>query len=163
MGHISKMAIGVLFAVFIIGMFGAAMYKESSDATKAQFSDYSMRYDQSDIDNANLSYTNTNDSISNFELIAGNIQNKIAQAQKEVQEGGVLEAFGLFTSLTMDIVNLMLAVIFEGVNFVAGIVLNIGELPSPWNYFGIFSAFAITLMVTWMAFKIASAIMKWDL
>lgn len=163
MGEITKMAMSIMFAVFIVGMFSTALYMESTDENKTEFVDYSERYDQSDINNANLSYDNTNDSVTNFELIANNMQNKIAQAQKDVQEGGVLEAFGLVTSLTMDIFNLMLAVLFEGANFIAGVVLNINELPTPWNYFSIFSAFAVALIVVYMALKIVAVIMKWDL
>lgn len=167
MGKLTSIAIGVMMTFFLVGMMATSMYQASNDETKRNFTLYQEYQNLSELNEQNLSYANTNNSVSNMQLAAETIANKIAEAQEDINSDDpisqVLGAFGLLSALTIDVLFLLLAILMDGVNFVAGVAFNITLLPTPWNEFGKLIGVVVGMFVVYTVFKIASAVVKVDL
>lgn len=174
MGKITQTAIALMFAVFVVGMFTTAMYSVSPDTSKQNFTTYGQ-YDSKTADllseNNYSMNTTTNNTVLNFKSIGENIESSIAQAQRDFEKGDVItqlaSAFGLISSLTMNVLFMMLAVVIEGLNFVWGMASNLNALPPPWNGVGLgavtLGTLGIVVMLIYVVLKLVSAYVKWDI
>lgn len=166
MGKLLSAAMAGMFAFFLVTMMAASFYNASDDTTKENFTLYRQYEGWSDLDD-NLSVDNTNSTVSNMQLQAEVIANKITDAQVQLSSNDItqqlLGAFGIISALTIDIVFLLLFVMLDGVNFIGGIAFNLSALPTPWNYFAVFGGFGIALFIVYTVLKIAAAILKWDI
>lgn len=167
MGKVLDTAIALMFGFFLVTIFGTALYTMSDDVTKAQFENYQEFEDFDELNEENLSYANTENSVSNMQLQAEVIANKIADAQSQLSSNNaydvIMGAFGVASALTIDVLFLMLAIMMDGVNFISGIASNLAGLESPWNYFANLAGLGVALFVVFIVFKTISAHFKWDL
>lgn len=168
MGALSRTAIAVILAFFIVGMFSGALYDSSPDPDKEEFSGYSQKRDKSEMDFQNVSAQNTENPESNFEEISNNILQSINNARRDLLESGdigtqILGAFGLATSLVINVLHLMILVIFETVNFVTGIGTNIYNLDPTWMPLMSVATVGVVITLVYLTFKLASAHIKQDL
>lgn len=154
----------VIISLSIGGLFTSALYWGTNDTNKTTFSFYSqVSNDTNDILNngTNGSYAAGNSSAQNFQKIAERIQDQIATGQRGLQ-GNLVDqinaAFGIVSSLAMNIIFLLLSVAAEGLNMVAGITLNLMALPAPWNLLGyLFVGLPTTLIFVFVIFLIMRA------
>lgn len=170
MGRVTQTVLALLFAFTLVGLFMGSLMDASTDPQKQEFSRYKEDSPQikSFLDAGNVTYNNTDNTVSNIQLISLNIQQEIATAQRSFQEStGPLEqitsAFGLLSSLTMEILFLFLAIIAEGANFVAGIGSNISLLPAPWNgVLAIFVGLGTAAMIVYLVLRVVAIYTKTD-
>lgn len=166
MSAVLKLVLGIMLCTGLVLMLSAASFRASPDTNKTQFQIYSNAKNLSSIDDENLTYNNTGNPVSNMESISLNMLQKIVEAQKDLNSDNpvdqVLGAFGLASALSIDLVFLFIAVPLDAFNFVAGILLNIASLDSPWREFGVLGGLVLALLVVYLAFKIAAMILKWD-
>lgn len=167
MGKISQIAIGMMVVFALIGMMATAMYNASPDVNKTQFQTYEEYQNFSELNEENLSLTNSNNSVSNMQRTAEAMANKIADAQRGLSSDNpmdqVLGAFGLLSAITIDVIFLLLAVLLDGVNFIGGIILNVNMLPTPWNMFGTLGILGIAMFIVYTVFKIGTALTGRDI
>lgn len=166
MGKLSNTAIASMFALFLVSMLASAFYTASEDATKEEFEDYGVYENRSDLNVDDLDYNNSQSTVSNLQLASEAMANKIADAQTRLNSNDITEqllgAFGILSALTIDVIFLMLAMVLDGINFVSGIATNLGNLESPWDKFAVLGGFGVAIYMVYMMFKIASAVLKWD-
>ena len=166
MGEILNAAMAGMFTFFVISLLAGAIYVGSTDPDKYEMTPYREYQNWSTLGEDNLTYSNTNNTVSNMQLQAEIIANKIADAQTQLSSGDItqqlLGAFGIISALTIDILFLLLAVMMDGVNLVGGIAYYMSALEAPWNMFAILGSLAIALFVVYMVFRLAAAIFKWD-
>ena len=153
-----KIAMAVMFGVFIVTMFAGALYNGSTDATKVQFNTYGQYHNLSALNNGNFSYNNTNNSVSNFELIANNMVQQIADAQTQLNSQNIgdqiLGAFGVISSITIGSAQLLLAVMWEGANVILGVSGMSVMLPAPWGTaVYVLGGFVVALFVVFLSIK----------
>lgn len=167
MGTVLNTALAAMFGFFIIAMFAGALYDASSDASKTEFSQYGVYKNWSNLSEDELEYANTENSVSNMQIAAEAIANKIAEAQQQLNSDDItqqlLGAFGILSALSIDVLFLMLAVMMDGLNFVMGTSTNLSHLEPPFNYFANLAAFGMALFIVFISFKIAASVLKWDL
>lgn len=167
MGKLTSIALGIMVAFSLVALMASAMYTASTDANKTAFSTYAQYNNFSELNAQNMSYANTNNSVSNMQLAAENIAEKIAGASRDLNSDNpvdkIVGAFGLISALTIDVVVLLLAILMDGVNFIGGIIANIGSLPTPWREFGTLSGLGVGMFIVYTVFKIASAALKVDI
>ena len=167
MGKITYTALAVMFAFFLTTAYLNAMYTASSDATKKQFTSYKEQYPRGDLDQ-NLSIPNTGDSVTNMQLSAQIMSSHIASSflswKSQNFEDKLLGAFGLISAMTLDVGGLLLAVLVDGFDFVAGIAFNLSTtLPPEFTIFATLGAFGMALFVVYIVFRIASALTGRDI
>lgn len=167
MGKVTSIAIGMMVVFALVGLMSSAMFNASSDTNKKEFDTYEQYKNFSELNEDNLSVSNTEDSVSNMQRTAEAMANKIAQAQRDLKSDNpvnqVLGAFGLLSAITIDVIFLLLAVLLDGVNFIGGVILNVSELPTPWNMFGSLGVLGIAIFIVYTVFKIGAALTGRDI
>ena len=169
MGKIWQLSLGLMFTFLVLGLFFTAMETESPDENKTTFTRYAQ-YDTGGgelLNEGNVTYQDTNDTITNFEWIAWNMQEGIAGAQQQLLSGSpvdlVLGTYGLITTLIMNTMFVLLAVIVQAVNMVFGIGDNLKNLPAPWMTIGdVFVPFALALVTVYIVYKLINAYKGYD-
>lgn len=165
--HLTRAALAIMFVAFVLGIFSTSIYDASPDPTKTQFHLYSEVGNKSSLQTGNLSYTNTNNSVSNLQLISNNIMQAISNSQRDLQSTDAFTqltaAFGLTSTVILNILVLILGVVLEGINLVAGIGANIVNIPPPWgNVAAMIIPFALAIIIVYLVFRLVSAFVRWD-
>lgn len=167
MGKVTSIAIGMMIVFTMVGMMATAMFNASPDTSKSDFDTYEQYQNFSELNEDNLTVSNTENSVSNMQRTAEAMANKMADAQRALNSDNpveqVLGAFGLLSAVTIDVIFLLLAVLIDGVNFIGGIILNVNMLPTPWNMFGALGVLGIALFIVYTVFKIAGALTGRDI
>ena len=162
MGKILQTSLALMFTFMLAGLFMFGIESQSTDPNETPFVRYPPTHNQTPeyLTEGNVTYQDTDDLNDNFQRIAANMEAEIAKAQKGLS-GSVVDvlasAFGLITSLTMNALFLLLAVIIQGVNMIGGITMNLMYLPAPWNILAGFMAFAVALLIVYLVFRIVNA------
>jgi fumarate reductase subunit D len=165
MGQLTTIAMGVMFAFALVFIFATAIETGSNDVNKTHFVQYSQN--QNITINGSQTGPNSQNSVSNFQKIAEGLLQKLADAQTKLSSNNpadiILGAFGVISALTIDVVLLLISIVFEGGNFIAGLALDVALLPTPWNMLGSLFGLATAAFVVYATFKVVSPIVKWDL
>ena len=161
MSKMMHVAMAVMFTFLLVGLFSTAMYSGSNDPDKYQFSRYTQYDNQTGeiLEEGNVTLQNGNDSISNFQKIGEAIQNSIKDAQVGLNKGTIQDtlgaAFGVTTTLGMQFLFLLMAVLMEAVNLVYGIGANLSGLPYPFSLLGdLLLPFIGTALFIFLIFKL---------
>lgn len=166
-GPLSKIALAVMFTFFIISILATTYYDASPDTGKVAFTNHTQYRNWSELNEENFTYADNGESVSNMQLAAEAIGNTIAEAKADMDSNsitGALEAaFGLTAVLGVNILALLFAILLDGVNFIGGVALNLGSLPTPWNYFANLMGFAVALFIVYTVLSIVGAALKWKL
>ncbi len=158
MGELTQTALAIIFASVLVGIFAVSLYNSSTDVNKVPFNTYQQAKNLSTINNGNFTYSDTNNTESNFLLIAENMQQTLAQATQQANSGNpadvILGAFGVLSALTIGMGQILLGIFIQGWNFLYGLNANLSLLPAPWYALGV-TAFtlAFVLFAVYITFK----------
>ena len=168
MGKMSNLSIGIIVAFTLVILFTQALNSMTPDTIV--FNTYSEANDLSSLGEENLNYQNytSNNSVTNFQLIANTLEQEIADAQQQLQSEGIAEqitiAFGLISTITIGVLKLFLAVIFESINFLAGISTNITDnFPPEWLILSQIAKMGMVIVLVYLSFKLVSGLLKWEI
>ncbi len=160
MGKLLDTVIALCLTFFVVAMMGnSVMYSGSTSANKTTFNMYSQQANNTAdlLNNENYTYTDTGDVNENFKVIMNDLQKEVAKSQTSLNEGGIdaiLSAFGIMSSFAIAAGKILLTVIVQGVNLTAGIAINLGSLPAPWNVLGVIGYIAGVLILVYLVFKV---------
>lgn len=138
MSELRAVALAILFGFVLFNVFATALYDASNDVNKTVLDNYDTNKSQLiEGVGSNMSVTDNEDAASNLNLIIGNMFQQLFIQQKQLSSNNPLDqitgAFGLIASLTIGMVQILAAILIDGLNFITGLGINIEKVPAPWN------------------------------